>query len=75
MILLDADTDGYMLMIIFATLFGIVIYAIVARWIFKVLTNLDLQRHQLNMLIEIAKKLEVPVENIYRAIDRKMPKK
>ncbi len=75
MILLAATSDEYFVISIFAAGFGILVYYFVARWIFKVDTNLDIQRRQLNMLIEIAKKLDVPIENIYKALDRPMPKK
>jgi hypothetical protein len=61
---------GYLVIIFVSFLIGILI----TRWIFRIDTIVHYMKTQTELLIKIAKYNNVPVEDIYQALGRKMPR-
>lgn len=66
----SGDEFGYVLLAIVSFVVGILI----TRWVFKIDTMVHYAKIQANLLIKIAKYNKVPIEEIYEALERKVPK-
>jgi hypothetical protein len=62
-----------LLTVVSIAIFTFLIQAVILRWMFNVNQNTRQNEIQTNLLLEIAKTLKVPSEDLFKALGREVP--